>query len=124
MGLGNSKRSKMGPLVGVDLTSVTKKTEEAPQPVETVVEQPQVQEPVKKQSKKKEESITQSITVNGRPKFELKAGQAEAKVNFHCPDELYTALSCEARKQKKTVKQFICEVLLEEMTKKYGFKFE
>ena len=122
MGLGNSKRSKMGPLVGVDLTSVTKKTEEAPQPVETVVEQPQVQEPVKKQSKK--QKTEEPPIIMGRPKFELIAGMPEKKVNFHCPEELYTAINLEAITQKKTVKQFICEVLLEEMSSKYGFKLK
>ena len=122
MGLGNSKRSKMGPLVGVDLTSVTKKTEEAPQPVEEVVEQPQVQEPVKKPSKK--QKTEEPPIIMGRPKFELIAGMQEKKVNFHCPEELYTAINLEAIKQKKTVKQFICEVLLEEMSSKYGFKLK
>ena len=122
MGLGNSKRSKMGPLVGVDLTSVTKKTEEAPQPVETVVEQPQVQEPVKKQSKK--QKTEEPPIIMGRPKFELIAGMPEKKVNFHCPEDLFWAINNEASKQHITNKQLICEMLLEVMTKKYGFKVE
>ena len=119
MGLG-SKKSKLGGMMGVDLTSVNQKPEETPQ---VVIEKPA---PVKEEpiAKKPVSREIQPTTVGGRPKFELIAGMQEKKVNFHCPEELYTAINLEAIKQKKTVKQFICEVLLEEMSSKYGFKLK
>ena len=121
MGLGN-KTSKLGNMMAVDLNSISHKPDEAPQQVKEIVEQPQVQEPVKKQSKK--QKTEEPPIIMGRPKFELIAGMPEKKVNFHCPEEPYTAINLEAITQKKTVKQFICEVLLEEMSSKYGFKLK
>lgn len=118
-----SKKSKMGDLLGVNLNSVTQVPEETPEV-----------KPEKKVEKKTEQAPTMQpastsrevppSSVGGRPKFELIAGMQEKKVNFHCPEELYTAINLEAIKQKKTVKQFICEVLLEEMSSKYGFKLK
>ena len=121
MGLG-SKKSKMGGLLGVDLNSINQQPQEAPQPVEEVVEQPQVQEPVKKQSKKQKPE--EPTVIMGRPKFELIAGMDEVKVNFHCPKNLHKALKNLATEEDKTVKQLICEMLLEVMSTKYGFKIK
>ena len=119
MGLGN-KTSKLGNMMAVDLNSISHKPDEAPQQVKEIVEQPQVQEPVKKQSKK--QKTEEPPIIMGRPKFELIAGMPEKKVNFHCPEDLFWAINNEASKQHITNKQLICEMLLEVMTKKYGFK--
>lgn len=120
MAIGN-KKSKMGSLLGVDLNSMNQKAEEA---VEVKPEKIEVSKP---ESKRPVQHVSREIpgsSVGGRPKFELISGMQEKKVNFHCPEELYTAINLEAIKQKKTIKQFICEVLLDEMSSKYGFKLK
>lgn len=126
MAIGN-KKSKMGSMLGVDLNSIQQSQAE-PMPV---VESKQPEEkPIKKEQSpltatpKAKAAVEAPSPLGGRPKFELIAGMEEKKVNFHCPEVLYTAINLEAIKQKKTVKQFICEVLLEEMASKYGFKIK
>lgn len=119
MAIGPNK-SRIGSLMGVDMKVVnqppaqpqpqTKAETSEPKPTPSATPAPR--------------NTTAPTTVGGRPKFELIAGKEEKKVNFHCPEILYTAINLEAIKQKKTVKQFICEVLLEEMSNKYGFKVE
>lgn len=117
MAIGN-KKSKMGSLLGVDLNSMNQKAEEIPEV-----------KPEKKEEKTppapKPESPSRESTPNmGRPKFELISGMPEKKVNFHCPEALFWAINNEASRQHITNKQLICEMLLEVMTTKYGFKIE
>lgn len=117
MAIGN-KKSKMGSLLGVDLNSMNRKAEEVPEvkPEKEDVKAPSAPQP---QSPSKE-----PVSNMGRPKFELIAGMPEKKVNFHCPEELFWAINNEASKQHITNKQLICEMLLEVMTTKYGFKLK
>lgn len=117
MAIGN-KKSKMGSLLGVDLNSMNRKTEEVPEvkPEKEEVKTPSAPQP---QLPSKE-----SASNMGRPKFELIAGMPEKKVNFHCPEDLFWAINNEASKQHITNKQLICEMLLEVMTTKYGFKLK
>ena len=113
-----NKTSKLGPLLGVDLNSMNRKTEEVPEvkPEKEEFKTPSAPQP---QSSSKE-----SVSNMGRPKFELIAGMPEKKVNFHCPEDLFWAINNEASKQHITNKQLICEMLLEVMTTKYGFKLK
>ena len=120
MAIGKGK-SKMGSLMGVKLDSINQQPES--QPVVSVEEKPIVQPKEEKAPKNLAREVAPS-SIGGRPKFELISGMQEKKVNFHCPEELYTAINLEAIKQKKTIKQFICEVLLDEMSSKYGFKLK
>ena len=117
MAIGN-KKSKMGSLLGVDLNSMNMKTEEVPE-VKSEKEEVKTPSAPKPQSPSKE-----SASNMGRPKFELIAGMPEKKVNFHCPEDLFWAINNEASKQHITNKQLICEMLLEVMTTKYGFKLK
>lgn len=113
-----NKTSKLGPLLGVDLNSMNRKTGEVPEvkPEKEEVKTPSAPQP---QSPSKE-----SASNMGRPKFELIAGMPEKKVNFHCPEDLFWAINKEASNQHITNKQLICEMLLEVMTTKYGFKLK
>lgn len=117
----------MGPMLAVDLNSIQQSPSE-PKPVEEA-KQPEAK-PVKKESAPlpaipTPESIVKAPTsVGGRPKFELISGMPEKKVNFHCPEALFWAINTEATNQHITNKQLICEMLLEVMTTKYGFKLK
>lgn len=119
MALGKSK-SKMGSMMGVDLKSVGQ-TATTHEPIK---EEPTNQSKQNSTPATPKPQIIAPTSNGGRPKFELMAGEDEKKVNFFCPEVLYTAIYMEAIKQKKTIKQFICEVLLDEMSSKYGFKME
>lgn len=106
-------KSKMGDFVGVHLDSLK----------QTNTQPPATPEP-KQPAKEKEEQPAEEKPAGGRPKFELLEGVEEKKVNFFCPWNLYKEIKKQANEQDKSVKQFICEVLLDEMIKKYGFKPE
>ena len=117
----SNKKSKMGSLLGVDLNSMGQQAGEVQET------KPEKMETAKTSESKQVQPVSVEVSptsVGGRPKFELISGMQEKKVNFHCPEELYTAIYMEAIKQKKTIKQFICEVLLDEMSSKYGFKLK
>lgn len=126
MAIGN-KKSKMGPMLAVDLNSIQQSQAE-PMSVEEA-KQPEAK-PVKKESAPAPATPTHESTVKtppsvgGRPKFELISGMPEKKVNFHCPEALFWAINREATNQHITNKQLICEMLLEVMTTKYGFKLK
>ena len=126
MAIGN-KKSKMGSVIGVNLNSVQQSQEE---PIPVVEPKQSEAKPIKNEivsapaTSTVEQVVKNSSPIGGRPKFELIAGESEIKVNFHCPDSLYTAIGIESKKQKKSVKQLICEMLLETMVSKYGFKIE
>ena len=120
MAIGKGK-SKMGSLMGVKLDSINQQPEE--KPIMAVDEKPTVQPKEEKTSKNLEKEVAPS-PIGGRPKFELISGMPEKKVNFHCPEALFWAINSEATKQHITNKQLICEMLLEVMTNKYGFKIE
>lgn len=120
MAIGN-KKSKMGSMVGVNLNSIQQSPEE--QSTVSVKEEPVAQPKEEKTSKNLSKEVAPS-PIGGRPKFELISGMPEKKVNFHCPEALFWAINSEATKQHITNKQLICEMLLEVMTNKYGFKLE
>ena len=126
MAIGN-KKSKMGPMLAVDLNSIQQSQSEPIPVVES--EQPEAK-PVKKVSAsspatpKAKSSVENPPTVGGRPKFELIAGDSEIKVNLHCPQQLYGLFRKISYEQKKSIKQVICEMLLEQATSKHGFKVE
>lgn len=111
-------KSKMGSMMGIDLGSVTAMEEPTittPQERHEPESQPKQHAPAAQSSK---------IYSGGKPKFELIAGAEEKKINFHFPKVLYDFICGEARKQEKSAKQFISEILLEEMSDKYNFKVE
>ena len=109
-----AKQSRMGSMMGVDLNSVSRHVE-----TPAVEEKVEAKEPVKQTTSPS--TIAKSNNGFGKPKFELIAGAEEKKINFHFPEVLYDEICHVARKQKKSAKQFISEILLEEMTTKYGF---
>lgn len=113
-----NKTSKLGSLLGVDLNSMNRKIEEAP---EVKLEKEEVNTP---SAPRPQSPTKESVPNMGRPKFELFAGMPEKKVNFHCPEALFWAINSEASNQHITNKQLICEMLLEVMTTKYGFKLK
>ena len=126
MAIGN-KKSKMGSMLGVDLNSIQQNQTE-PMPV---VESKQPEEkPIKKENApitatpKAKAAVEAPSPLGGRPKFELIAGDSEIKVNFHCPQQLYELFRKISYEQKKSIKQVICEMLLEQATSKHGFKVE
>ena len=126
MAIGN-KKSKMGPMSAVDLNSIQQNQAE-PMSVEEAKQSEA--KPINKESApisatpKAKSSVENPPTVGGRPKFELIAGDSEIKVNFHCPQQLYELFRKISYEQKKSIKQVICEMLLEQATSKHGFKVE
>lgn len=73
--------------------------------------------------KEGDKALSQVITgQSNKPRFELIAGEAEQKVSFFLPDSLYLEVSLQAKKERKTIKQFLGEMILNTMMEKYGFK--
>ena len=108
--------SKMGSMMGMPNLNSIVATEE-----KTKTE-PIKQEKVEAAAQPQQQPASSKLYNGGKPKFELIAGAEEKKINFHFPKVLYDFICGEARKQEKSAKQFISEILLDEMAAKYGFK--
>lgn len=123
MAINNKKISKMGSMMGIDLNSVT-----AAPPVETTPPAPAEEPaPAPAAAVATPEPPAPSASDNkpsgfGRPKFVLIEGAEEKKINLDFPEILWDEICTVARKEKKSAKQFISEILYREMTTKYGFK--
>ena len=126
MAIGN-KKSKMGPMLAVDLNSIQQSQAE---PIPVVESKQPEEKPIKKEiapvtaTPTHESTVKAPTSVGGRPKFELIAGDEEFKVNFHCPRKLHDVLRDISHEQRKSIKQVICELLLDQVTSKYGFKIK
>lgn len=123
------KKSKMGSMMGmpnlnaIAETSAPTVQEEKPKKAAPKKSEP-AQDPQAAHTAQTVAAASSKIYSGGKPKFELIAGAEEKKINFHFPKVLYDFICGEARKQEKSAKQFISEILLEEMGAKYGFKVE
>lgn len=73
--------------------------------------------------KEGDKALSQVITgESNKPRFELIEGVAEQKVSFFLPDSLYLEVGVQAKKERKTIKQFLGEMILDAMMEKYDFK--
>lgn len=103
-------KTKMGSMVGMNPTDIAMPKEN--------------KSTDKVEKKKAATSVTKRREGSevGRLKFELIEGEEEKNLNVSVPRILYNAIAYEAMKQKMPVKQFVGEILLETMVKKYGFE--
>lgn len=106
-------KTKMGSMVGMNPTEIVA----MPKNTEKEIA-------VKEKKAKAATSVTKRKegAEVGRLKFELIEGEEEKNLNVSVPRILYNAIAYEAMKQKMPVKQFVGEILLETMMKKYGFE--
>ena len=104
-------KTKMGSMVGMN-------------PTDIAIPNTEKKSPAKEKKAKAATSVTKRKEGGevGRLKFELIEGEEEKNLNVSVPRILYNAIAYEAMKKNMSVKQFVGEILLETMVKKYGFE--